>query len=252
MITVLPAAPAACAIAGTVTDLIVTSYFTAKSDRSKALAPRDDISYIGPWYTSVRALGLNGLILHDGLSADFITAHSTDRISFQYHDTHRWSLNDERYIGLLTVLETTEYDRVLMTDGNDVTVNKNPFEFMTKHKLYCGTDMPQVHRLRDNGSCLQKWKTLKPLLGVSDAESEQFLEFDHVAVGICGGPRDLMLELFTLVSNEMHRINDDRNHNFMLINWLLWKHQFPFWKGAPFTSPLFAFDESGDYYLTHK
>ena len=63
MITVLPAAPAACAIAGTVTDLIVTSYFTAKSDRSKALAPRDDISNIGPWYHSVASLGLTGVIL---------------------------------------------------------------------------------------------------------------------------------------------------------------------------------------------
>jgi hypothetical protein len=234
------------------TDLIVTSYFTAKSDRGKALAPRNDISYISPWYHSVKSLRLNGLILHDGLSDDFIATYSTDLISFEYHDARKWSPNDERYIGLLKELEKTEHARILMTDGNDVTVNKNPFEFMTENQLYCGTDMPRVHRLRDNGSCLQKWQTLKPLLGVSDEESEQFLEFDHVAVGICGGPKTLMLELFTLVSMEMHRINDDRNHNFMLINWLLWKYQFPFWKGAPFTSPLFTFDKSGNYYLTHK
>jgi len=39
---------------------------------------------------------------------------------------------------------------------------------------------------------------------------------------------------------------------FMLINWLLWKHKFLFWKVAPFTSPLFTFDKSGDYHLTHK
>jgi hypothetical protein len=38
----------------------------------------------------------------------------------------------------------------------------------------------------------------------------------------------------------------------MLINWLLWKHDFPFYKGAPFTSPLFTYDQSGDCYLTHK
>ena len=238
-------------------DVIFTSYFTSKENPQldargqRQIVPKNDLNYIAPWYVSVTHHKMKGVVFHDHLSADFIAQHETDNLQFIAYHPDRYSLNDERYLALDAVLKCNRLGKVMLTDACDLQIKKNPFDFFVDpNLLYFGTDVEKMPRIRDNPWCLEKSKEilLTPGLGFS----EDFLEFEIVNAGVFGGSYELVKAFNEGLVSLFHAINNDRNNNMMVINYLLWKLKVPHFKGPPLTSPFKKFDVAGDYYIVHK
>lgn len=125
-------------------NVLLTTYFCRKTDpQRKEHAPCNDFSYIRPWYESVAALGLEGVIFHDGMSDCFVERYETDRIRFEMvpPESFRYSLNDYRFFIYLDYLRRhPDIGYVFMTDGNDVKVVTNPFPQLRSDRLYVGSE----------------------------------------------------------------------------------------------------------------
>lgn len=235
-------------------DVIFTSYFTSKSNpQANNFAPSNNISYIYTWYSSVITLGLNGVIIHDGLSSEFINKYSRENIEFYYYNPIKYSLNDERYFALQEIFETNKFNKVLLTDGSDLIIKRNPFDFFTdQNLLYFGTDMDATPSIKDNVWCLNKLNNLlsiKPNLVQIDND---FLEFSYINAGVYGGTYNLVKEFNSLLVNFLLELNSTSNNNMMAINYLLWKAKLDFFKGPPLTSPFKKYELHGDYIIIHK
>lgn len=124
--------------------VLLTTYFCRKVDpQRKEHAPCDDFTYIEPWYSSVFALELDGVIFHDGMSEEFIERYQTERIRFELVPpaTFRFSLNDFRFCIYRDYLQRhPEVRYAFMTDGNDVRVVKDPFPGMVSDRIYVGSE----------------------------------------------------------------------------------------------------------------
>lgn len=236
-------------------DVIFTSYFHSKqnpqSNSSFDFAPKDDLSYIFAWYASVHYHKLNAVILHDGLSSDFIRAHENDHIQFVYYEPKRYSLNDERYFALDQVLRENTLGKVLLTDGSDTIIKKNPFAFMTDpNLLYFGSDEPNHPRIRDNMWCIQKLSQISKYACIELAES--LLDFEYINAGVYGGDYHNLRVFNEALTILFEKMNNEENNNMMAINYLLWKFKVGHFKGQPFTSPFKRYQLHGDYYIIHK
>ena len=238
-------------------DVIFTTYFTSRPNPQPneagvyVFAPKDDLSYIYPWYVSVKHLELNAVVLHDELSSEFVEKHQTEKIRFVRYIPQQYSLNDERYIALEQILEHNRFGKVLLTDASDLMVKKNPFEFMSDAgSLYFGTDEDKFPRIRDNSWCLSKLQALNQS-GVISLD-EAFLDFEYINAGVFGGSYSNVREFNKALTILFKLINNNKNNNMMAINYLLWKFNVNFFKGKPFTSSFKKYESQGDYYIVHK
>ena len=123
--------------------VIFTSYFSKKIHpqfgdpqlegvSSDGRARQNDISYIGRWYDSVKALGINARIFCDNLTPEFIEQYQTDKIKFVVVDTSDYSYNDWRFFCYRNYLEQHHFDNVFMTDSSDVIVVNDPTMMIEK------------------------------------------------------------------------------------------------------------------------
>jgi hypothetical protein len=238
-------------------DVIVTSYFTTKSNPqaqagdARPFAPKNDISYIFPWYVSAQYHHLSAVVIHDGLSEDFIRQYEHPHLQFVYYAPDNYSLNDERFFALHKTLTVNELGRVLMTDGCDVLFKKNPFDYMTDSSLlYFGSDHSDLPKIRDNDWCLKKLALL--LKSPMVAMDESIFDFQYVNVGVYGGDAELLKSFNQSLILLFRSLDNEDNNNMMAVNYLLWKLKPRFFAGQPFTSPFKKYDMSGDYVIIHK
>ena len=236
-------------------DVIFTSYFHSKENPQNQVsynqAPKDDLSFIFPWYASIHYLKLNAVIIHDGLSSDFIRAHENDHIQFVYYEPRRYSLNDERYFALDLVLKENILGKVLLTDGSDIIIKKNPFEFMTDPTLlYFGSDEPNLSFIRNNLWCMHKLNILAKHKAVQ--LDETVFDFKYINAGVYGGDYHNLKSFNEALTILFENINNDENNNMMAINYLLWKFKIAHFSGQPFTSPFKRYELHGNYYIIHK
>ena len=245
-------------------NLVITSYFSSKANpqitpEGEIFAPKNSIAYIYPWYVSMSHLGLNGVIVHDGLSEEFIRKYSSQKIGFHYYEPKAYSLNDERFFGFVEVINRYEPDNVLLTDASDLFIKKDPFEFILSQKKLCfGSDMDSLPRIKDNSWCLnrairfvelilEKRLTLSPL-----SEFKTFGIFKYVNAGVIGGSSDLVRPLLDDLVKLFSGLNSDENFNMIALNYLLWHQKIDFFSGQPLTSPFKKYELDGDYYIVHK
>ncbi len=238
-------------------DVIFTTYFTSKPNPQPNEAgvhvhtPKDQFAYIFPWYASVSHLGLNAVVIHDGLSAEFISKYETDKIQFVHYLPQKYSLNDERFFALEEILDHNQLGKVLLTDGSDVLVKKNPFDFMSDPALlYFGTDEEKRPHIRDNPWCLTKLRLLQQ--GKAVALDETVLDFQYINAGVYGGSYANIKEFNQALTLLFRSLDNNNNNNMMAINYLLWKFAIPHFKGRPFTSRFKRYEMHGDYYIVHK
>lgn len=240
-------------------DVVFTSYFNSKVNPQRnalgeyEFVPRNNINYIYPWYVTVCHLNLNGVIIHDGLNPDFVERHTRENIQFIQCSPGGLSLNDERFLALYELIKDRHFRRVMMTDGSDVMFKRDPFEFMEDSStLYVGSDDPTTVRIRDSRWCLKKTQDLK----LSNAEvielDDTYGDFEYVNAGVVGGSMAIMRSLIESLSLLLRMMGNDRNHNMMALNYLIWKYKIKHHKGAPFTSPFKSHAIHGDYYIVHK
>ena len=123
--------------------VILTSYFSAKEHpqfgdphlegiTANGRVLDNDISYLGKWYNSVKALGIEARVFYDNLTGEFVNQHTTKKIKFIKVGTSDYSYNDWRYFCFRDWLQKETWDAVFMTDGSDVTVVKDPSGLITE------------------------------------------------------------------------------------------------------------------------
>ena len=126
--------------------LILTSYFSKKKHPNSpndahvvgrtadGTVSSNEISYIRPWYESVKRLGLNAVVFHDDLTEEFVEEYSTDLISFEKVGDFEYSNNDFRFFCFDNYLHFNQsFDFIFHTDASDVTVVKDPSSLFTDH-----------------------------------------------------------------------------------------------------------------------
>lgn len=240
-------------------DVIFTTYFTSKQNPQpdakgnfSQVSP-NEISYIYPWYISTKFLGLNSVVIHDRLSDEFVETYSHDKLQFIRYEPGPYSLNDERYFALEKILDQNRFNKVLLTDGSDVLIKKNPFEFFSDPNIiYFGSDEPNLPTIRDNPWCISKLNNIIAAnIGMIEVDNS-VLDFNYVNAGVFGGDYLLVSRFNKLLTKMLSLLNNDKNNNMMMINYLLWKFNIPHFKGQPLTSRFKLHELDGDYFIVHK
>jgi hypothetical protein len=238
-------------------DVIFTTYFSSKENpqagqsSSVIFAPKNKMSYIFSWYSSVRYHKLNAVVIHDGLSPEFIQEYENDHVQFIFYKPEKYSLNDARFFALNHILTENRLGKVLLTDGSDIIIKGNPFNFISNpNLLYFGSDEPKLPRIRDNAWCVQKLTMLSEHSCIE--LTEDVLDFEYINAGVYGGYYDNLRAFNESLTILFDQLNSNANNNMMAINYLLWKFKLQHFKGQPFTSPFKRFELHGDYVIVHK
>ena len=203
--------------------VVMTTYFCGLNDSQKnIISPCNDIRYIGNWYFSMKDLQLNGIIFYNNLSKEFVKKYTTNYIKFVKVDSSKFknSLNDERFIIYYNyLLKHKNIKNVFMTDGNDITVVKNPFLYLKKfsNKILVGSE-------EDNISNKLDW-FIKPCLDINIRNYLiQIKDKTILNAGIIGGKRKNILSFLKKISDYfLNNPNKDCNINMHLVNYILYK-----------------------------
>lgn len=202
-------------------NVIMTTYFCNKLDPQRnTKAPCNDINYIKTWYFSVKKLGLNGVIFHDGLNSQFINKYKTTKITFVYTDTNKsnYSLNDFRFIIYYDYIKKNTYlKNIFMTDGNDVKLVMSPFNKF--NKLCVGSEESLI---KDNlwiQDKIQLFNSNKNFYFNNKINDKVY------NAGILGGNRKQVLSFLKNMNNIFKNIDKDnlnKNNNMIVFNYVIY------------------------------
>ena len=133
--------------------MVFTTLFTKYSDATGPMR-MDPYYYIEPWYKSVHAVGMHGIVLYDVLSQEFISSHSTHAIIFRKVEEYmKRTPNDRRFYIYRDILRAERQLSVcVFSDGRDVRFQRNVFDYIvtetlrdtTKSALFVGLDVRTV------------------------------------------------------------------------------------------------------------
>ena len=177
-------------------ELIVTCYFTKLVDPQHDMIRREpEYKYIKPWYDTVKKLGLNGVIVHDGLTPDFIAEYETDRIQFLQFSPGEFSIFEERWIAYYLLLKNNpNIQHAFFTDSNDVEVNFNPFERHNSDSvIYAGRD--QSNRVGDSMWVIDE---MNDFIKESGYQVSDLIRYQNLFnAGLVGGKREYLLAIIS-------------------------------------------------------
>ena len=203
-------------------NVIMTTYFCNKKDPQRPQrAPCNDFQYIKPWYDSIKKLGLKGVIFHDGMNDTFIKKYQTDNIKFVYVDSnsYEYSLNDLRYFVYLDYIKKHKnIENIFMTDGNDVTVVKSPFNKF--NKICVGNEPVKI----SNSSWMKK-----KIKRFNHNNTKKFIFNESNQIynaGILGGRRDYVLKFLENMVNIFENFDEEQkreNLNMIVFNYVVYK-----------------------------
>ena len=203
-------------------NVIMTTYFCNKKDPQRPKrAPCNDFQYIEPWYNSIKKLGLNGVVFHDGMDDTFIKRYQNDKIKFVYVDSnsYEYSLNDLRYFVYLDYIKKYKnIENVFMTDGNDVTVVKSPFNKF--NKICVGNEPVKI----TNSSWMKK--KIKRF-NYNNNKKFTFNKFNQIYnAGILGGRRNDVLKFLENMVDIFENFDEEQkreNLNMIVFNYVVYK-----------------------------
>ena len=173
---------------------IVSTYLTSVKDAQRGKAqPIDDSNYIEKWYNSIKNQKVLGVILHDGLSDNFISKYPEIKFVKFPSVPKNMSIYDYRWHIGYEFAKTIPIDNIFFTDLSDVTMINNPFlspEY-AKGVLYCGDEpctiventwlQKAVHTelLNNLSGFTEVWKSNKKVVnpGVLGGDKETVLNF---------------------------------------------------------------------------
>ncbi|KYG77040.1 hypothetical protein EV198_1301 [Roseivirga ehrenbergii] len=202
--------------------LIFTTYFSSKEDPQRGgRVAKEAIDYIAPWYNSIVRLKLLGVVLHDGLSEEFINRYSNSYISFVECSLGEMSLNDERFVLYTMVLrQLPRLEYVLFTDGNDVIFQHDPFSFMidnSKYELFVGRN--QGARIRHSKVMMRNVKNFFSLLGIP--YDKGYIHSPSYNAGILGGRLTNVMPFLERLNSFLLRCSKG-NNNMHCFNYCLY------------------------------
>jgi len=207
-------------------ELIITCYVTNKPDPQTGIVrSNSNFEFIQPWYDSMVRVGLPGIILHDGLTSEFIEKYETDNIQFRYCTLGNYSIFEERWLLYhLILLELPRLERVFFTDSNDVFVTRNPFAHVEdKLTLFVGRD--QANRIKDSGWLKEECDKFTAETGYKIPKTYPY-QWAYNA-GVCGGSVEVM-RFFTSEMAKLILLSKSNFHKDMtLLNLVIHQHFFP-------------------------
>lgn len=208
------------------TDVIVTCYFTLKPDpQSGNIRNAAEFRYIQPWYDSMMKIGTQGIILHDGLDQLFINQYSNDQIQFRYCTLGDYSIFEERWLLYhLFLKQLPQLKKIFFTDSNDVYITKNPFPFIANESaLYVGRD--NANRIKDSG-----WLKEECDRFVKESNYKLTKTFEYQWVynaGVTGGSYPIMLFLTQEMSKLIFCATSNFHKDMTLLNLVIHEHFYP-------------------------
>jgi hypothetical protein len=206
--------------------VIVTCYFTLKPDpQTGSIRSAADFKYIQPWYDSLIKIGANGIILHDGLEAEFIARYQTSTIQFRYCEMGNYSIFEERWLLYhLFLQQLPQLEKVFFTDSNDVYITKNPFAFITNETaLYVGRD--NANRIKDSGWLKEE---CTKFLEESNYQLAKSYEYQWVYnAGVTGGSYQIMLFLTREMARLILMATSNFHKDMTLLNIVIHTHFYP-------------------------
>ena len=253
---------------------VITCYFTKLKDPQHGMVRNTaDIKYIAPWYDSVKKLGINGIVVHDGIDEEFIKSYQTDAIQFCRYYPGNFSIFEERWMAYQLLLENNDIKWAFFTDGNDVTVNFDPFQrHDNKNVLYAGRD--QANRVGDS-----KWviDEMNAYIKVSNYNVDPMIIHQCLYnAGLVGGSREMLLKVLKHINYLTSKSTSDFHKDMSLLNIAIYEVLKPklnseFYQknltnpnndfgardeflisGYPFNSPFKGFEENSEASFTHK
>ena len=208
-------------------DVVCTTYFSTKLDPQRKIQTQtNSIKYIAPWYNSMIALKLSGIVFYDDLSEEFLKRYQTDNIKFLKCTLGNYSLNDERFILYYMFFVKYKVKNILLTDGNDVVITKTPFEFFESKKettIFVG-------RGRNNKLFHSKWNLRsihKLSQGLDVNLPNDFYEMAIYNAGILGGNYYALLYFLRQMCLVFLKIDNDKNNNMAAMHYVLYYYYFP-------------------------
>lgn len=230
---------------------IVASYLTTAFDPQRSTRKGlNDPEYIRAWYDSVVNLGLNGVILHDGLYRWFTDEFPKVRF-IEVPPCGEYQLYDYRWIICRQFLKVRDIENVFFTDVSDVQVIKNPFtqkEYRSKN-LYCGDESGTMNQNEWLELSLQSEK-LCTLPGFKEMINS---DRPMLNCGIFGGGKFIVMQflskLIPLIEQMKHR-RVDQTVDMPLFNYAA--HGFDFIHGPPVNSIFKGYENRNDAWFIHK
>lgn len=208
-------------------NVICTTYFTSKADpQQKEKVESNNIGYIAPWYDSMRALKLTGIVFYDNLSKEFVEKYQTENILFLRCTLGDYSLNDERFIIYYMFFLKNKVKNILLTDGNDVIINKAPFEFFQSKK---GSTI-FIGRGKENKILHSKWNLSsidRLSKGLNVDIPNDFYEMAIYNAGIIGGNYYVVMYFLRQICFVFFKIDNAKNNNMGAMHYVLYYYFFP-------------------------
>lgn len=229
---------------------IVSTYLTSGIDHQRGKKQqKNDVSYIQKWAESIAHLGLQAVVLHDGLSTIFMS-------QFQ----HVWfikvdkvpdglQLYDYRWVLYLEFMMNNSCDGVFFTDISDVVVKRNPFYEMQPERLYCGDEPTSI---RD---CVWLQKASKCPVLSKLADFRYFLSSNDTLLnaGILGGSNRIVFSFLldmNLAIEKVRRRPIDGTVDMPIFNYVIQRYS-PV-HGFPVNSVFKKYEERNDVWFIHK
>lgn len=206
-------------------EVLFSCYFIMKENPQtgevKGIA---DFNYIKEWYESVKKIGVNAIIIHDGIDKDFIDTYETDKIQFRRFYPGNHPLIDERWITFYMFLMETSIEKAFFTDIGDVILTKSPFELISsKNQLFIGRD--NANKIHLSGWILKEVEKLCNETGEKLPKSFYFQTLYNV--GIVGGNRKVSLFVLSKVIEYILKSNPKTYKEMTIFNVVIHNYFFP-------------------------
>lgn len=228
-------------------EAIFTTYFSSKKDPQRLnFAPSNSIEYIAPWYNSIQKHKILGIVFYDHLSESFIQKYENEYVQFRKCTIGPYSLNDERFFIYNLFLKKSNIEKLFCTDGNDVEINKTPFELINSNKLLVGRD--SVTKIYHSNWMQGTIEVFKKTSNIRIPILFKFLPVYNA--GIIGGRRKTMLFLLNKMTALFDKADTDANNDMVVLNLVIFRHFRPWLFFKPVERK--HVDPAKDYYANSK
>jgi hypothetical protein len=243
-------------------NVVLTSYFRSRPDPQRKkpngdelFVDSDSFDYIYPWYVSMSHAGLHGIIFHDGLSEEFVSRYTTDKIRFLRVTLGGFSTNDERFLIYLYYLEKAQgHEKILMTDVSDVFIKRDPFFMMDGDEdgLWVGQDRAATPTVSSSPWAVNKANAMFQQARGALPAGPDFGAMPLMNAGVVGGTRGAVLKLLRGFSLVFNQIGNANNHNMMALHYVVYRQKMKVRMGYPLTSGFKQYEFNTGACIVHK
>ena len=204
--------------------VILTVYINKQKDPQRnTFVDTNSYEYIKPLYSTMKEKDLHGIIFYDNLSKDFIEKYQTDKIIFlKCNMKVNKSINDERFIIYYNFLLKYPYKKILCSDVSDVYINKNPFDIISKNKLYVGENhnwkKPPLKWYKYYKNHINNFNN--QIVKINNGNIFEKKDIGIYSAGLISGYYDIFIKFLSKYAEILNRL-DNNNYNMLVLNYII-------------------------------